>query len=146
MTASATFRAPPPDWGSVQVIADTQAEAERIAFLFQKLAWRYSMTVVQIAEIAADEAVGGPRLEELRRRMEEMRRDNSLLLLDALPDAELLAVIARADENFSWMIANDPNPDRAARAERDQVEWRARMIPLLDRLGQRPVLRRKKLA
>ena len=82
---------------------------------------------------------------ELHRRLAVMRQDNSLLELDALPDAELIEIIARADENFSWLIANDPNHARAARAERDQVEWRARMIPLLDRIGRpKGVLRRRK--
>jgi hypothetical protein len=144
MTASATFRPPPPDWGSVQVIADSEGEAERLAHLFRKLARRYFMTVVQIAEIAAAEAECGPRLEELRRRMEEMRRDNSLLA-GALPEAELIEIIARADENFSWLIANDPDPARAAKAEADLLAWKVRMMPLLDRLGRqrRPVLRRR---
>jgi hypothetical protein len=32
-----------------------------------------------------------------------MRQDNSLLELDALPDTELIEIIARADENFSWL-------------------------------------------
>jgi hypothetical protein len=72
MPGSATFPAPN-DYGCVQVIADNEGEAERLAHLFQKLARRYSMTVVQIAEIAAAEAECGPRLEELRRRMAEMR-------------------------------------------------------------------------
>ena len=93
------------------------------------------MTVAQIAEIAAAEAERRPGLEELRRRMDEMRRDASLLKLD-LPEGELIEIVARADENFSWMIANDPDPARAARAEAELLAWKARMMPLLDRLGR----------
>jgi hypothetical protein len=81
-------------------------------------------------------AEGSLRVEELHRRMAEMERDASLLKLDALPEAELIEIVARADENFSWMIANDPDPASAARAERAHVEWRDRMAVLLTRLNE----------
>jgi hypothetical protein len=147
----------------VWVTGDYRWEVDEVRRWLMKEARRANLRMIQIAEMAG--LAEGPNEEEdylsasataevvvdcdpageLHRRLAVMRQDNSLLELDALPDTELIEIIARADENFSWLIANDPNPARAARAERDQVEWRARMIPLLDRLGRpKGVLRRRK--
>jgi hypothetical protein len=150
----------------VWVTGDYRWEVDEVRRWLMKEARRANLRMIQIAEMAG--LAEGPNEEEdylsalataevvvelepdcdpvgeLHRRLAVMRQDNSLLV-DALPDAELIEIVARADEKFSWLIANDPNPARAARAERDQVEWRARMIPLLDRLGRpKGVLRRRK--
>jgi hypothetical protein len=147
----------------VWVTGDYRWEVDEVRRWLMKEARRANLRMIQIAEMAglaegpneeedylsasatAEVVVDCDPVGELHRRLAVMRQDNSLLELDALPDTELIEIIARADENFSWLIANDPNPARAARAERDQVEWRARMIPLLDRLGRpKGVLRRRK--
>ena len=153
----------------VHITGDSRGEVEHCRRLLMRLARRANLRMIEIAEMAG--LAEGPEGEEdylsalataevvvelepacaavgeLERRLAVMRQDSSLLE-QALSDAELLAIIARAADNFEWLIANDPNPDRAARAEADLLEWKARMIPLLDRLGRpkgRPVLRRRKV-
>lgn len=150
----------------VHITGDNRWEVEHCRRLLMRLARRANLRMIEIAEMAG--LAEGPEGEEdhlsalataevvveecdpigeFERRLSVMRQDSSLLG-EALSDAELVAVIARAADNFEWLIANDPNPDRAARAEADLLAWKERLIPLLDRLGRpkgRPVLRRRKV-
>jgi hypothetical protein len=130
---------------------DDLADAEYEAGLYKELTLRHWMTVREIADMALavlkEEAVGeGRPLEELRRRMAEMKQDAALLTLP-LPMAELIEIVARTSANFEWIIDRlGPGPKRE-KAEAELIEWKARMIPLLERIGWpegRPVLRRRK--
>ena len=90
-------------------------------------------------------AEGSLRVEELHRRMAEMKQDAALLALDHLPMAELLDVIQRTSEHMRWFAKNDPNPERRARQAAQLTEWERRMAVLLDRIGRpKGVLRRRK--
>ena len=93
-------------------------------------------------------AEGSLRVEELHRRMAEMKQDAALLALDHLPLGELLDVVRRTSEHMRWFAKNDPNSERRAKIEAELTEWEGRMVVLLERIGRppgRPVLRRRKL-
>ena len=155
----------------VWVTGDYRWEVDEVRRWLMKEARRANLRMIQIAEMAG--LAEGPNEEEedylsalataevvvelepdcdpvgeLHRRLAVMRQDNSLLG-DALPDAELIAIIARSAGHFEWIIDQlGPGPKRE-KAEAELMEWKARMIPLLDRLGRpkaRPVLRRRRLA
>ena len=136
--------------------ADRLADAEYEAGLYKELTLRHWLTVNEISEMAQTIALvecgfdpySAP-LKELHRRMAEMEQDASLLKLD-LPLAELIEIVARTSANFGWIIDRLPAGPKRAKAEAELIEWKARMIPLLERIGRppgRPVLmKRRKMA
>jgi hypothetical protein len=155
----------------VWVTGDYRWEVDEVRRWLMKEARRANLRMIQIAEMAG--LAEGPNDEEdylsalataevvvelepdcdpvgeLHRRLAVMRQDSSLLGLDALPDAELIEIIARSADNFQWIIDQLGAGPKREKAEADLLAWKARMIPLLDRIGRppgRPVLRRRRLA
>jgi hypothetical protein len=103
MTASTSFRPPPPDCGSVTVIANTQADANRVAGLYQTLIWTQQLTVREInTALLALAEIKGPPGPELHRRLEVMRQDHSLLQCQ-LPLGELVEVVKRISDTWRWL-------------------------------------------
>jgi hypothetical protein len=116
----------------VWVTGDYRREVDEVRRWLMKEARRANLRMIEIAEMAR--LAEGPNDEEdylsaletaevvvelepdcdpvgeLYRRLAVMRQDNSLLMLDHLPDAELIEIVARADENFSWMTRMIPTP------------------------------------
>lgn len=130
MTGSATFRAPN-DYGSVQVIADSEGEAERLAHLFRKIARKYSTTVGEIYEMVAlavkEEEVGeGRPLGELRRRM--ARDGTGRLAVEARPADWRAGRDHRQDRRefpmgsfLTWTANGDAEPRRTSLSGR--IGW-----------------------
>lgn len=151
----------------VWVTGDYRWEVDEVRRWLMKEARRANLRMIQIAEMA--DLAEGPNEEEdylsalataevvvecdpvgeLHRRLSVMRQDNSLLDLE-LPLTELIAVIARAADNFQWIIDQLGAGPKREKAEAELLAWKARMIPLLDRIGRpsgRPVLmKRRRLA
>jgi len=149
------YRSPVDD--RVYVIGEepTIADAEWLAGLYQEITLRHWLTVNEVSVMAQMIALvecgfdpfSAP-LKELRLRMDEMRRD-AAKLDQRLPLAELVEIVARTSANFEWIIDRLPDGPKREKAEAELIAWKARMIPLLDRLGRppgSPVLRRRRLA
>ena len=148
---------------TVHITGDSRGEVEHCRRLLMRLARRYHLMMIEIAELAGvptgrmakmaelalAEVTGGPPIaaSELETRLAAIHADNAVINGGPIRVELFLELCARMEANTLWLIDHSP-PEEAA-ALTGVLEWfREEVLGALDRLGRpkgRPVLRRRKL-
>lgn len=78
-----------------------------------------------------------PPLVELERRMKQMRYDEAVLKLDAVPIGELAKILERSWEDLIWMLDRCDDPARRRKIEACLDDCSARAKALLAKIEGR---------
>ena len=147
---------------TVFITGDSLGEVEQCRRLLMRLARRYHLMMIEIAELAGvptgrmakmpelalAEVTGGPpvKASELETRLAAIHADNAVINSGPIPVELFLELCARMEANTLWLIDHS-SPEEAA-ALVGVLKWfREEVLAALDRLGPpaRPVLRRRSL-
>ena len=146
---------------TVHITGDSRGEVEHCRRLLMRLARRYHLMMIEIAELAGvptgrmakmpelalAEVTGGPPIEasELETRLAAIHADNAVINSGPIRVELFLELCARMEQNTLWLIDHSSPEEAAALA--GVLKWfREEVFAALDRLGRpaaRPVLRRK---